>query len=504
MPLVCLACPGCQGTFETNAPAGQQVACIHCGQTVLVPAGAVPPAGWYLTRDNQRYGPYEREQLGKMAGAGNVRPTDLVWREGMPGWVEARSLGDLFPAGWANGALAAPARHPAAGGAGGLFTPRVRRAVAALGAFLWLQLRRATAVRVAAVPVSPREAERLAARGVEGDTIPRYFVWRRSMFLVVAALTCVTAWGQLRDALTKDYDKLTGYGVFVEIVGLLAGLCLPAAAVGAGLTWTRLKVSRRLMLAGWMASFLVPVFFALFPYSWQVQFDPAGSKFEHQVQEFATKVLAGLAYYLALTPAVLSLLPGVLRACLRLKGLLPETTLPGWLLVLGSPFYTLLVLAVFVLIIQIAGSTWLILGLLCWMAAPLVYPACARVLTRPLPGPEAKKLAYVQLAYAAVAGLSIFFLVIYVLTFQIPIPVEGQVVEYRLIGLDPETSLERPWAIPRYLIDYLGWSLFVTALVVDYFLLMDLSAWSRAKEFVGSDAARDFDRVMEAVGRAIR
>jgi hypothetical protein len=37
-------------------------------------------------------------QLKALAEAGMLRPTDLLWKEGMPQWVEARRILGLFPA----------------------------------------------------------------------------------------------------------------------------------------------------------------------------------------------------------------------------------------------------------------------------------------------------------------------------------------------------------------------------------------------------------------------
>jgi hypothetical protein len=50
---------------------------------------------WYAI-DNQRQGPVAGSVLIQLAKDGRLKPGDLVWCEGMPAWVEARSVGGLF------------------------------------------------------------------------------------------------------------------------------------------------------------------------------------------------------------------------------------------------------------------------------------------------------------------------------------------------------------------------------------------------------------------------
>jgi len=52
---------------------------------------------WFFRRDLQnKLGPYSPAELREMAGRGELRPTDKVWKEGLPRWVEARVLKGLF------------------------------------------------------------------------------------------------------------------------------------------------------------------------------------------------------------------------------------------------------------------------------------------------------------------------------------------------------------------------------------------------------------------------
>lgn len=46
----------------------------------------------YLGRDGSQLGPYAWAQIAAMASAGQVRPGDLAWHEGMPNWQSAEAV----------------------------------------------------------------------------------------------------------------------------------------------------------------------------------------------------------------------------------------------------------------------------------------------------------------------------------------------------------------------------------------------------------------------------
>ena len=52
---------------------------------------------WYYAAGNERHGPVSAPDLKKLADAGTLKPTDLVWKDGMADWVPARSIKGLFP-----------------------------------------------------------------------------------------------------------------------------------------------------------------------------------------------------------------------------------------------------------------------------------------------------------------------------------------------------------------------------------------------------------------------
>ena len=53
---------------------------------------------WHATQNGTQQGPLSDEALRQWAAEGRLRPTDLVWREGMPQWVPAGGIPGLIPA----------------------------------------------------------------------------------------------------------------------------------------------------------------------------------------------------------------------------------------------------------------------------------------------------------------------------------------------------------------------------------------------------------------------
>ncbi len=51
---------------------------------------------WYFARGNKQMGPVSSADLKRLAAGGEIRPDDLVWREGLTEWAAARSVRGLF------------------------------------------------------------------------------------------------------------------------------------------------------------------------------------------------------------------------------------------------------------------------------------------------------------------------------------------------------------------------------------------------------------------------
>jgi uncharacterized RDD family membrane protein YckC len=52
---------------------------------------------WFYAQQGRQLGPVTLESLGGMLRDGRIAPSDLVWRQGMGNWVEARGVPELGP-----------------------------------------------------------------------------------------------------------------------------------------------------------------------------------------------------------------------------------------------------------------------------------------------------------------------------------------------------------------------------------------------------------------------
>ena len=52
---------------------------------------------WFWARDGKQHGPVGPGEIRLLASSGQLRPKDLVWKEGLADWAEARKIKGLFP-----------------------------------------------------------------------------------------------------------------------------------------------------------------------------------------------------------------------------------------------------------------------------------------------------------------------------------------------------------------------------------------------------------------------
>ena len=52
---------------------------------------------WYYTNEGKQMDPVTMRELKRLVGEGVLKPTDMVWKDGMPRWIRASSVKELFP-----------------------------------------------------------------------------------------------------------------------------------------------------------------------------------------------------------------------------------------------------------------------------------------------------------------------------------------------------------------------------------------------------------------------
>ena len=216
---------------------------------------------------------------------------------------------------------------------------------------------------------SPEERAALPAVGNQAQD---YLAWRRSVLqiaFVMLALSAVFALVTFAlDAAKQDntqnqpFDKeLVNAMAFTAV---LAKSFLAAMVFLAWKHWRDLPRAHRRVKLGWVVGLLVPFVIALVPVSELLKL---GGRTHELGREQLMGVqflglIIGLVSFLQLLPSVISVFVGALRAGLMTTRFLPESAIPGWVVGMAAPVLSLLILAIFVLLNQIAGNTLLLVG----------------------------------------------------------------------------------------------------------------------------------------------
>lgn len=287
----------------------------------------------------------------------------------------------------------------------------------------------------------------------------------------------------------------TAFAQFYDWVELLSLYTLPLAALAVLFCWTNFRLSSRILLVGWAFSFFILMAFAFCPWEWfgevETDLDPENFSFD-TLKLIARDVKESVGYLAMLLPAVLSLIPGTQKACLKIKLLLPESVLPGWFLVAAAPFYSLLLLVIFIAFYQAAGETTMLAGMLLFIAAPFLYILRANVFTRPLlTEDDVRRMRGVQQMITGVTLLAGGLLLYFMLTQEL--------FGVRIVGLDAESSLLTPLDLVEFGVEIIGRSMFMMVLGADLFMRMNLAAWKNQRDLAGSPATARYDQTMTAL-----
>ncbi|WP_010585730.1 hypothetical protein [Schlesneria paludicola] len=297
----------------------------------------------------------------------------------------------------------------------------------------------------------------------------------------------------------KDLAKKpkSAFSQFDEMIHLAALYVLPIAALIVIATWTQFRFTYRILVCAFAFSFLTPILLSFCPWSWWDGPSDSADLLSPlaKSERFKDGLIEALTYLSMLLPTVLSLLPGVQKACVRVKTLLPQATLPGWFLVAAAPFYGLFLLVIFVAVNQVFSHPMVLAGMLLILSASLIYGFRASVFTRPLVTDADYRQMYTVQRTAGMMTLvagGLFFA--YLQTHDI--------LGIYLLGLDPKTSLLQPLDLVEFFLEITGRSMFMTVFGADLFMQINLSAWKSTRQFVGSAAADEYDAIMSATADA--
>ena len=237
--------------------------------------------------------------------------------------------------------------------------------------------------------VLPDESAALekAAAPVKARAAQNYAAWRRAMLWFSGVGLAV---GMLVDSVEEFKNT------FIEptlpflrfiLIGLLAiKIATPTLLIRAALRWTDIRASRKDARRAVFLTFVGPLLLLLIPVvamSAPEELRKLGLESAQHLMGF--RIGLGLAAVIFLLPHFLGLFPGIIRACMTLRTLVPESPLPGIISALILPLFTMLLLIPLIVAAQ-AGSALLFLGFAGMLCLPVMLLRKIRLLLKPMDG----------------------------------------------------------------------------------------------------------------------
>lgn len=217
---------------------------------------------------------------------------------------------------------------------------------------------------------------------VTSPEVQAFLTWRRSLLFVVAVLLVPLM--VLAGVDTFGAETTPGMET-LQTLSMLNFL----VAVGFTLTvwlllkkWTDWKRQRRILAVAWAIYFLSPFLVYLYPVRAIVPAD-------NQQMALLFGMLGSIVAFLELAPSAISLMPGLVRASIVSKLLFPGSAAPGWLIVLTTPIYGLLIYVVLLTPYQMTGNGFFIVAMLGLIGAQVWLGRVGFTIARPMPQDQA-------------------------------------------------------------------------------------------------------------------
>ncbi|MGI9518791.1 MAG: hypothetical protein ACR2NP_17160 [Pirellulaceae bacterium] len=360
------ACTACEETLDVESNrAGVAVECPDCGEKTTVPQGKTEPSSHRRNAADSR--------LSKAAATISATDYSAIGHSLLSKIKEALALTRLFCLRFAS------------------------------SDFQQMKLTDFEAAKLANEASISRDSE-----------AARVHVWRRALLWISSAcliFASITATVNFLESLSQQNPGIIALMSLLQFAANIAGAVFVFRAAR---HWSDISTSRRLSRIGWLYMFIAPFLIACIPVA----------PFMGQQTGLTTAEMSagfGMTLAIGLVPIIIGLFPGLIRASLAVKTLFPELTLPGWVVVVIAPLYSLFFMLPLVFAMQsitpgissllaIIGCSALVLGpvFLVFDAPRIVAPMALEDVDRKL-GPTRRK---VKLAGAIAIGAFILLLLI--------------------------------------------------------------------------------------------
>jgi len=266
-----------------------------------------------------------------------------------------------------------------------LLIPRIRLIM------FWTHLRRCFGWRLSLTQPTSHETNIFDIASISSPALRSYLAWRRSQLLCsVPVLMLAAATGLSR---VNRIDNRSDKGNFVLNLPNVANCVLLFAVIGAiGIPkgklrmWTKWRMSSKIIRIGFMIAFILPIIPAIIPLRFTFKDDisavldipnnitPNPDLISQAQQQNAKKIVAvGVNNFVSTLPVLISFPSSLIGGSLRIRGLLPDSTLSSWILSTTAPFLSIITLAAASLIIQFFGDATLMCGVLFKCFSPWLY-----------------------------------------------------------------------------------------------------------------------------------
>ena len=313
--------------------------------------------------------------------------------------------------------------------------------------------------------------------GVTSPLARSYAAWRQSALLIAAPIVVTGAVLALFDFRNIETgEPFNSFGIAAQVLPLLGPLVLAAASLAALATWTRPRLSSRVLISGWVASLVLPLLPALVPLDWLIDNElfvrNIGDRETAALLLQLVKAFLAIGYAVSLLPAIVTFPGGVVRGSLLAKGLVPQSSLPGFFLVATAPFYSLVVMVALVVVMQFIGTGLLVVGVLLLAVAPWVYVVNRKLyLAGDLAQMASPRLDLTQRLNGALIAGGIIVVLVWALTTDVDgIPV---------VGSGDDAFLDHV-TLARVTVEAIGRVIVTTVAFAHVFLSMTVLSWRTA------------------------
>lgn len=355
---------------------------------------------WYLDLDGKVIGPLDEEEIAAMVRKERIRPTDLLKNSATNEWCEAQKTEVL------TSVLQWP-RKPSSSSRGSqapnVPNPKTTTANQAQYDVLQDALRNASrgwfAIRLFVTRIIQSDFQVVRATEEERETLlsattpisdplaQNYSAWRRSVLTLTSLfiITNVLLSARHFSLLPTEYGTYNRVIAFAYDATLFGSQVISAVLVTmAAIFWSDIGKSKKFARFSWLIMFFAPALLLAIPIEKVLDLDETTTALFAAV--LTTQVLR------TFLPKVVGIFPGIIRALLTLKTLLPESQAPGWAVVIFAPMYSLVFIVALSISTHFISAGTLFLGVVLLGLAPLTYVKQSGSLTASHDTPEASTL----------------------------------------------------------------------------------------------------------------